>query len=108
MSFEKIAENRIQAAMEEGKFDNLAGKGKPIDLDAYFALPPEMRLSYSVLKNAKIVPEELQLLDEIRELKEEINGCSEEAEKELLEKSLDEIRLKFNLLLEHRKTRRLK
>ena len=31
---ELVAENRIRAAIEEGKFDNLAGEGKPIsDVD---------------------------------------------------------------------------
>jgi len=27
----RLAERRIETAMEEGKFDNLAGKGKPLD-----------------------------------------------------------------------------
>jgi hypothetical protein len=29
----RIADRRIEEAMKAGKFDNLAGKGKPLDLD---------------------------------------------------------------------------
>ena len=34
MSFEKIAEEKIQEAVAAGEFDDLPGKGKPLDLDA--------------------------------------------------------------------------
>ena len=36
MSFSRIAENRIREAMAEGKFDQLARAGEPLDLDEYF------------------------------------------------------------------------
>lgn len=29
----RLAEKRIEDAMEEGKFDNLPGRGKPLDLE---------------------------------------------------------------------------
>ena len=38
MAWERIAENRIREAMQQGEFDNLPGAGKPIDLDGYFKL----------------------------------------------------------------------
>lgn len=106
MSFAKIAENRIQEAIEEGKFDNLSGKGKPIDLDAYFATPPELRLAHSVMKNAKFIPEELQLFGEIAALKEEIAALADEDERVRLGRRCDELILKFNLLIERRRMRR--
>jgi len=34
MAFEKIAEEKIQEAIATGEFDDLPGKGKPLDLDA--------------------------------------------------------------------------
>ena len=43
MSFEKIAEEKIEEAIAAGEFDNLPGQGKPLDLDAYFATPEQMR-----------------------------------------------------------------
>ena len=38
MAFERIAENRIREAMRDGRFDDLAGRGRPIDLEDYFKL----------------------------------------------------------------------
>ena len=49
MFSEKLIEEIIREAMEKGEFDNLPGKGKPLDLDAYFATPEDVRLGYSVL-----------------------------------------------------------
>jgi hypothetical protein len=106
MSFEKIAENIIREAMEKGEFDNLPGKGHPLDLDAYFAMPAEQRLAYSVMKNAKLVPEELQLFGEAEALKEQIEACADEAERARLRRLRDAKLLKFNLLVERRKMKK--
>ena len=43
--------------MAEGKFDNLSGKGKPLDLSRYREIPEYMRTAYHVVKNAGYVPE---------------------------------------------------
>lgn len=48
MSFEKIIEEKIQKAIENGEFDNLEGKGKPLNLDEYFAAPEDVRVGYSM------------------------------------------------------------
>jgi hypothetical protein len=32
-AFRRLADRRIEEAMREGKFDNLPGRGKPIELD---------------------------------------------------------------------------
>ena len=52
MSFEKSVELAIREAQERGDFDNLKGKGKPINLDAYFETPEDVRMAYSILKSA--------------------------------------------------------
>ena len=70
MSFDKIVEDIIQEAMERGDFDNLPGKGKPIDLTAYFEMPEKVRMAYSVLKRAGMTAPEVVLLKEIAELKQ--------------------------------------
>jgi hypothetical protein len=106
MAFERIAENLIREAVESGEFDNLPGKGRPLDLDAYFAAPAEMRLAHSVMKNAKFAPEELQLFGEAEALKGQIETCADEAERVRLRKLREEKLLKFNLLVERRKAGR--
>ena len=40
----RIAEGKIQEAIEEGKFDNLPGKGKPIVFDEDPLTPPHLRM----------------------------------------------------------------
>ena len=47
-----IAEKRIEQAIEDGVFDNLPGMGKPLVLEDLSALPPELRMAYTVLKNS--------------------------------------------------------
>ena len=44
MSFDRMVEAMIKEAMERGEFDNLPGKGQPIDLTEYFEMPEEVRL----------------------------------------------------------------
>ena len=65
MSFNRIAENRIREAMEQGEFDNLPGAGQPLSLEEYFSTPEDLRMAYSVLKNANCRPLEVELLNEI-------------------------------------------
>ena len=106
MSLERVIEERIREAIEAGEFDNLQGAGKPLDLDDYFSTPEEFRMGYSVLKSAKIVPEEVDRLKELGELKEKIKNCDDENERKKLNKILSEKTLAFNLLMERNKRRK--
>ena len=103
MSFNKIVEAIIQEAMANGEFDNLPGKGKPIDLTEYFNTPEDIRVAQSMLKNAGMLPVEVELLQEIAVLKEKFLLAKAEPKKGKYHKILDEKRLQFNLLLERRK-----
>ena len=46
------AEDQIRRAMEEGQFDNLPGKGKPLRLDDNPFEDPEWRLAHHVLRSS--------------------------------------------------------
>jgi hypothetical protein len=105
MSFEKLAEKKIQEAIDNGEFDNLAGKGKPIDLTAYFAIPADVRLGYSVLKNAGVIPPEVELLKEIDALREKFAACMDNDKRLGLKKEIEDKILKLNLILERYKRR---
>jgi hypothetical protein len=106
MSLANSIEKRIKEAIEAGEFDNLEGAGKPLDLDSYFNTPEDLRMGYSVLKSAKIVPEEVDRLKEIGELKEKIKSTTDESEKRKLIKILNERVLAFNILMERNKRKR--
>ena len=106
MSLGRLIDEQIKRAIEAGEFDNLQGAGKPLNLDDYFAAPEDLRMGYSVLKSAKIVPEEVDRLKEIGELREKIESLTDESEKRKLIKILNERVLAFNLLMERNKRKR--
>jgi hypothetical protein len=97
------SDEAIRAAMERGDFDNLPNKGKKLDLDDYFNTPEDLRLGFSVLKNADYIPEEVQLLKEIGELQEKLANKSGEDERKSLQKEIESRRLKYNLLMDKRR-----
>ena len=106
MSLNKIIEEQIRNAIEAGEFDNLEGAGKPLDLDAYFNTPEDLRIGYSVLKSSRFVPEEVDRLKEVGELKEKIAGCRDEEQRRRLQKTLQERQLALSLLMERNKRRK--
>lgn len=103
MSFNKFIEDQISKAIGEGLFDNLKGAGQPINLDDYFNTPEDLRLGYSILKSGNIIPPEVEMLREIKELKEQLAACPDEAKKKQLRKILNEKQLAFDLTMERYK-----
>lgn len=68
---EIVADRKIRDAQEEGAFDNLPGKGKPLNLDFDPRVPPELRAAYRIMKDAQVLPEWIQLDKEIRQRQEQ-------------------------------------
>jgi hypothetical protein len=89
-----------------GEFDNLAGKGKPLDLDAYFATPEHLRMGYSILKSADIIPEEMELLKQIEGLKKSLDSSTTPTEKKALRQQLSEKLTNLNMRMEHKRKAR--
>jgi hypothetical protein len=100
MFSEKLIEEKIREAMEKGEFNNLPGKGKPLNLDAYFATPADLRLGYSVLKSAGCLPVEVELQNEIESLKARLSACEDERVSNALRKEIEGKTLKLNLLMD--------
>lgn len=65
---QSIAERRIEESMAKGDFDDLPGRGKPLELEDDSHVPPELRMAYKVLRNAGCVPPELAERKEISNL----------------------------------------
>lgn len=53
---ESAVEKLIREAMEEGQFDNLQGKGKPLDLRENPFEDPDLRTAHRLLRNAGFAP----------------------------------------------------
>ncbi len=103
MNFDKLIEEKIRQAQERGDFNNLPGKGKPVDLSAYFETPEDVRVAQSVLKNAGFTSREVDLLNEIAALKQVLAAGVDEKKKQELQKQVQEKQIEFNLLMERQK-----
>ncbi len=97
--FGAIAERRILEAMERGEFDDLPGKGKPLSLeDDDPMVPAELRMAYRMLKNAGMLPPELELHKEILRLSDLVNAVADEGERRERRRELDYKLLKLNTM----------
>jgi hypothetical protein len=98
MSIERLVENKIREAMEKGEFDNLPGRGLPLDLTAYFNTPSDLRLGFAMLKGAQFVPPEVELRRELERLQEQLAQCTDEGRRAALKAEIKGHTLKLNWL----------
>lgn len=68
--FQRLAEQRIEEAKEDGAFDDLPGEGEPLELEDDSMVPEELRTAYRMLKNSGHLPPELAPNAEIREIED--------------------------------------
>ena len=97
-SFWRIAEERILEAQRRGDFDNLPGKGQPLQLEDLSWVPEDLRLGYHVLKNAHVLPPEAELLKDIRTLEDLLKHVEDGEERRALAKSLQWKVIRLDLL----------
>jgi hypothetical protein len=86
--FQRMAEQRILEAQRKGEFDNLPGKGKPLELEDLSWVPQDLRVGYKVLKNAHVLPPEAELLKDIHTLEDLLKHVEDEGERKALAKSI--------------------
>lgn len=96
--FEKIIESRIKKAQDEGAFDNLPGKGRPLQLEDDSHIPEDLRMAYKVLKNADCLPPEVQLRKEIRATEDLLAGMKDTVKKYRIIKKLNFLVLRLNAM----------
>jgi hypothetical protein len=95
--FHRLIEERIQKAQEEGVFDNLPGKGKPLQLEDDSGIPQDLRLTFKVLKNAHCLPIEMGLRKEIFNLQQLLNAAIDAESRRELRRELNLLILNLNL-----------
>lgn len=83
-----VAEARILESLEAGDERTLAGKGRPLDLHAYFAAPSSLRAGFGMLKSAGVVPPEVEAMRSVNWLRERLAKAGDDAEKESLRQEL--------------------
>lgn len=73
--WENIAERKIREAMEEGAFDNLTGKGRPLNLEEDPFEDPSLRMAHRLLRNNGFAP---AWVEEGKDLEREIDLARKE------------------------------
>lgn len=96
--FWRLAEERIKEAQRAGAFDNLPGKGKPLDLEDLSWVPADLRIGYLVLKNAHVLPPEAQLLKDIHTIEDLLKHVEDEGERRALAKSIQFKLIRLDML----------
>ena len=86
--FQRVVEERILEAQREGAFDNLPGKGQPLQLEDLSWVPEDLRVAYHILKNAHILPPEAELLKQIRTLEDLLRYVADDGERTALAKRI--------------------
>ena len=64
----------LRDAIAGGDFNDLPGRGRPLDLEDYFASGPEHRIAYRLLKDNQLLPDPLQDRKEAEELRQDAEG----------------------------------
>ena len=95
--FYRIAERRIIEAIANGEFDNLEGKGKPIDFEDETWIPEDLRMAYRILKNAGCIPPELEFRNEVVNICSLMNTTDDDKERIKKLRELNFKLLKLNL-----------
>jgi hypothetical protein len=86
--FWRIAEERILEAQRAGVFDDLPGKGKPLELEDLSWVPEDLRVGYHILKNAHVLPPEAELLKDIHTIEDLLKYVEDEGARRALAKSI--------------------
>jgi hypothetical protein len=93
-----LAEQRILEAQRAGEFDNLPGRGKPLELEDLSWVPEDLRIGYHVLKNAHVLPAEVELLKDIHILEDLLKHVEDEGERSSLAKSIQWKMIRLDML----------
>ena len=97
-AIERLAEERIREAMDRGEFDDLPGRGEPLELENDSHLPEDLRIAYKILKNADCLPPELQLRKEIHTTQQLLAGITDTQKKYKQLQKLNFLIMKLNVM----------
>jgi hypothetical protein len=91
----------LREALASGELAGSAGFGKPFAEDAgWQATPQALRMPFKILKNAGVVPAEVELFHERAALSAALQACTSDHERGELRVKLSELEQKIALRLE--------
>lgn len=90
----------IREAEASGEIKNLPGYGKPLNLDDDRNIPNDYRLVSRILKNAGVLPPEVQLLKLIANYRKQLASENDKDKQNQLKVKIRDYQLKLYLALE--------
>jgi hypothetical protein len=101
----EIIEDEISRKLAEaertGELRSAPSFGKPLAVDAGWDMTPdEFKMPFKILKNAGVVPPEVELFHERARLREALRSASDAAQSQELRKQLTELEQRLSLRLE--------
>jgi len=100
---DRLAEQKLEAAIAAGEFRELPGFGRPLELEDLSQVDPELRGGYLLLKGAGVLPEEMALKKELLSLGDLLRACEDAGTRATLEGRRRSLLLRYDLLMERRR-----
>jgi len=98
---EQIGEH-LQASLASGELRAAKDWGRPLDFgDGYDETPAELRMPFKVLKNAGVLPHEIELMRRAAALRNELQAAPDATQAPALRLQLVELEQVIALRLEH-------
>lgn len=102
---EAIAEH-LAEALRSGELRSAESFGKPMrEAEGWAETPVEFRLPFKILKNAGVVPPEVELFHRRAGLRAELQACADEPRRRALQQQLVELEQAIALRLESLRAR---
>jgi hypothetical protein len=95
---QRVVEEKIGEAQKAGAFDNLPGAGKPLRLEDLSWVPEDLRVAYTILKNAHVLPPEVELLKQIHTIENLLKYVEDGPQKKDLVKQVQWKMIRLDLL----------
>lgn len=91
----------LRQSASRGELEAAASYGKPLDFgDGYEQTPQELRMGMKMLKDAGVVPPEVEAMQRAAALRAEIDTCDDARQRKVLQKRLAELQQAIALRLE--------
>ena len=92
---------KLAEAERTGELRSAPSFGKPLAADAGWDMTPdELKMPFKILKNAGIVPPEVELFHERARLREALQSAPDEGQRQVLRKQLTDLEQRLSLRLE--------
>lgn len=95
----------LAQSVASGELRTAASFGKPLNLgDGYDQTPAELRMGFKILKDAGVVPPEVELMQQIEALRQSLEAAPDDASARAGRQKLSEMRQQLALRLEKLRT----